>query len=104
MTHMAGLLDELSNVQEMGGPMLDNMLVVYGNEVYLGWTHGPSPEPTFWVGKLGGTVKSPGRFVNMGGTGANWNQMLTTIARAMGVTVDKVGDLGSAGIIPNLIS
>jgi hypothetical protein len=29
--------------------------------------------------------------------------MLTTIANAMGVKVDKVGDLGTAGIIPNLI-
>jgi hypothetical protein len=103
MTHVAGLLDELSNVQEMGAPMLDNMLVVYGNEVYLGWTHGPSPEPTFWVGKLGGTVKSTGRFIDVAGNN-NWNQMLTTVARAMGVMVDKVGDLGSPGIIPNLIS
>jgi hypothetical protein len=101
MGHMAGLLDELSKVQEGGVPMLDNMLVVYGNEVYLGWTHGASPEPTFWVGKLGGAVKSTGRFLTGGG---NWNQMLTTIARAMDVTVDKVGDLGTPGIIPNLLA
>jgi hypothetical protein len=101
MGHIAGLLDELSKIDEGGTPMLDNMLVVYGNEVYLGWTHGASPEPTFWVGKLGGAVKSTGRFVTGGG---NWNQMLTTIARAMGVTVDKVGDLGTPGIIPGLLA
>ena len=102
MGHVAQLVDEFKNVTEMGKPMLDNMLMVYGNEVYLGWTHGVSPEPCFWMGKLGGTVKSTGRFLDIGGKN-NWNQMLTTIARAMGVMVDKVGDLGTPGIIPNLI-
>jgi hypothetical protein len=103
MGHIAQLVDELKKVQEGGKPMLDNMLVVYGNEVYLGWTHGVSPEPTFWMGKLGGVVKSTNRFIDAGGK-YDWNQMLTTIARAMGVTVDKVGDLGAPGIIPNLIT
>jgi len=102
MGHMAQLVDELKNVTEQGKPMLDNMLMVYGNEVYLGWTHGVSPEPTFWLGKLGGVVKSTNRFIDAKGA-YDWNQMLTTIARAMGVTVDKVGDLGKPGIIPNLI-
>ncbi|HXU80355.1 MAG TPA: DUF1552 domain-containing protein [Polyangia bacterium] len=100
--HIAQLIDELKAVQEGGKPMLDNMLVVYGNEVYLGWTHGVSPEPTFWMGKLGGMVPNTGRFIDAGGKW-NWNQMLTTIARAMGVMVDKVGDLGTPGIIPNLL-
>jgi hypothetical protein len=103
MGHMAQLIDELKKVEEQGKPMLDNMLVVYGNEVYLGWTHGVSPEPTFWLGKLGGVVKSTNRFIDVGGKN-DWNQMLTTVARAMGVTVDKVGDLGTPGIIPNLIA
>jgi hypothetical protein len=102
MGHIANLIDELKKVDEGGKPMLDNMLVVYGNEVYLGWTHGVSPEPTFWMGKLGGVVPSTGRFLDIGGK-YNWNQMLTTIANAMGVKVDKVGDLGTPGIIPNLI-
>jgi hypothetical protein len=101
MGHIAQLVDELKNVTEQGKPMLDNMLVVYGNEVYLGWTHGVSPEPTFWLGKLGGVVKSTGRFIDAGGK-YDWNQMLTTIAMAFGVD-KKVGDLGAAGTIPNLI-
>jgi hypothetical protein len=102
MGHIANLVDELKKVNEGGKPMLDNMLLVYGNEVYLGWTHGVSPEPTFWMGKLGGVVPNTGRFIDAGGK-YNWNQMLATIANAMGVKVDKVGDLGTAGIIPNLI-
>jgi hypothetical protein len=102
MGHIANLVDELKNVNEGGAPMLDNMLVVYGNELYLGWTHGVSPEPTFWMGKLGGMVPSTGRFIDAG-MKWNWNQMLQTIAAAMGVNVPKVGDLGTAGIIPNLL-
>jgi hypothetical protein len=102
MGHLANLVDELKKVNEGGKTMLDNMLLVYGNEVYLGWTHGVSPEPTFWMGKLGGMVPSTGRFLDIGGK-YNWNQMLTTIAAAMGVKVDKVGDLGTPGIIPNLL-
>jgi hypothetical protein len=102
MKHISGLLDELKSVQEGGKPMLDNMLVVYANELYLGWTHGVSPEPTWWAGKLGGTVKSTGRFLDYGGK-YTWNQMLTTIAHAFGANVDKVGDLGTPGIIPDLI-
>ena len=58
MDHIAQLLDELKLVQEGGKPMLDNMLVVYGNELYLGWTHGVAPEPCWWAGKLGGAVKT----------------------------------------------
>jgi hypothetical protein len=102
MGHIANLLDELKAVSDNGKPMLDNMLVVYGNELFLGWTHGVSPEPVFWAGKLGGTVKSTGRFLDYAGK-YDWNQMLTTIARAFGVMVDKVGDLGSPGIIPDVI-
>jgi len=103
MGHISQLLDELKGVQEQGKPMLDNMLVVYGNELYLGWTHGVSPEPTFWAGKLGGKVKSTGRFLDVANK-YDWNQMLTTIAQAFGVTTDHVGDLGSAGIIPDLLA
>jgi len=103
MNHIAGLLDELKKVQDGGVPMLDNMLVVYGNELYLGWTHGVSPEPTWWAGKLGGKVKSTGRFLDYAGK-YDWNQMLTTIAAAFGVMVPKVGDLGSPGIIPDLLT
>jgi hypothetical protein len=95
--HIAGLIDNLKAVTENGKPMLDNMLVVYANELYLGWTHGVSPEPCIWMGKLGGTVKSTGRFIT---TKGNHNQMLTTMAHAFGVNIDKVGDLGTPGVLP----
>jgi hypothetical protein len=102
MTHIAQLLDDLKAVQEGGVSMLDNMLVVYGNELYLGWTHGVSPEPCWWAGKLGGRVK-PGRFLDFAGK-FDWNQMLQTLTALYGVNVPKVGDLGNSGTIPPLMS
>jgi len=96
------LFDDLKAVTENGVPMLDNMLVVYANELALGWTHGTNPGPCFWAGKLGGKIK-PGRMLDMTGKG-DWNQILTTVANAMGVKVDKVGDLGTAGMLPGLLS
>ncbi len=102
MDHIAQLLDELKLVQEGGKPMLDNMLVVYGNELFLGWTHGVAPEPCWWAGKLGGAVK-PGRFLDFAGR-YDHNQMLQTMVRLMGVDVPKVGDLGAAGTIPPLLA
>jgi hypothetical protein len=103
MTHLAQLLDDLKSVQAEGGAsLLDNMLVVYGNELYLGWTHGVSPEPCWWAGKLGGRVK-PGRFLDFAGK-FDWNQMLQTMTALFGVNVPKVGDLGSGGTIPPLMA
>jgi hypothetical protein len=102
MTHIAQLLDELKGVQEGGVPLLDNMLVVYGNELYLGWTHGVSPEPCWWAGKLGGRLKT-GRFLDFAGK-FDWNQMLQTMTALYGVNVPKVGDLGAQGVIPPLMS
>jgi hypothetical protein len=102
-THIAELFDDLKAVQENGVPMLDNMLVVYCNELYLGWTHGVTPEPCIWAGKLGGAIKQPGRVIDFA-MKYDHNQMLQTMAHAMGVMVNKVGDLGGMGTIPDLLA
>lgn len=103
MGYIAKMVDELKAIKEQGKPMLDNMLMVYGNEVYLGWTHGVSPEPCFWLGKAGGKIKSTGRFLDFAGK-FDHNQMLQTMTHIMGTPVDKVGDLGKPGILPGIIS
>ncbi len=101
MEHIAQLVDDLKAMKEAGKPMLDSMLVVYANELYLGWTHGVSPSPCFWMGKANGGVKSTGRFLQYGGQ-YDHNQMLQTMAHIMGVKGMKVGDLGKPGILPDL--
>ena len=100
MGHLADLLDALKGVQENGKPMLDNMLVVYANEVHTGWNHDPGPVPAWWAGHLGGVVPKTDRFIDS--SQYDWNQMLVTMAQGMGVNVDKIGNMGGSGKIPGL--
>jgi hypothetical protein len=103
MGHIADLLDQLKQVPEGAGTMFDNMLVVYANELHTGWDHAPGPTACWWAGKLGGMVPRTGRFIDYAGENDH-NQMLCTIAHAMGVTsVNQVGDMGKAGRLPNIL-
>jgi hypothetical protein len=104
MERLATLLDLLKAVREGEGTLLDNMLVVYANELNTGWDHGPGPSPTWWAGRLGGTVRPGGRLLDFTGT-HDHNQMLCTIGRAMGLaTLEQVGDMGGSGILPGLLA
>ena len=105
----AELLDGMKAVTEGAGlNLLDNTLCVYSNELYLGWTHGCDPAAC-WVatgakGKFGGRVR-PGRYIDFAGSGYDYNQLLVTMAHAMGATsVNKVGDLSDKmGKIPTIL-
>jgi hypothetical protein len=104
MGHINDLLDQLKGVAEGGGSMFDNMLVVYVNELHTGWDHAPGPNPVWWAGKLGGKIKSTGRYIDWNST-YDHNQMLCTIAHAMGATsINQVGDMGKGGILPNILT
>jgi hypothetical protein len=105
--HFANLIDQFKAVQEYGQSLFDSTLMVYSNELALGWTHGCSPAATWWAtgakGKFGGTIPRPGRFLDFSGSAFDYNQMLVSMAQAMGATaVDKIGDFGKAGKIPTL--
>jgi hypothetical protein len=104
MGHINTLLDNLKAIPEGEGSMFDNMLVVYVNELHTGWDHAPGPNPIWWAGKLGGVVPKTGRFLDFAGA-YDHNQMLCTMAHAMGVTsVNQVGNMGKGGVIPGLIA
>lgn len=104
MTHVSDLVTSLKGVQEQGGPMLDNTLVVYGSECSTPWDHNAAPPPNLFIGKAGGAISRPGRVVDFGGKNDH-NQYLVTIAHAMGVTsVNKVGDLGLEGKLPGILA
>jgi hypothetical protein len=103
------LFDLFKGVQEGAGTLFDSTLCVYSNELALGWTHGVDPAATWWAtgakGKFGGTVPRPGRFIDFTGSSFDYNQMLVTMAHAMGATmVDKIGDFGKPGTIPSLLT
>jgi hypothetical protein len=103
MERFKELLDLLAGVNEGGKRMLDSMLVVYVNELNTPWNHNAQPSGCWTMGKANGAITRTGRYLNFNGQ-HDHNQFLTTMVHAMGVTsVNKVGDLGSAGIIPNIL-
>jgi hypothetical protein len=104
MERFKELLDLLKGTMEFGKPMLDSMLVVYVHELYTPWNHVAQPASCWTVGRANGAIPRPGRFIDYNNSGDH-NQFLTTMCHAMGATaVTKVGDLGSAGTLPNILT
>jgi hypothetical protein len=103
----ASLIDQLKAVSEGGQTLFDNTICVYSNELSLGWTHGCSPAATWWAtgaaGRGAGALKGTGRFLD--GIG-DYNQMLVTMAHAMGVTsVQRIGNFATKdGPLPNMLA
>jgi Protein of unknown function (DUF1552) len=97
----ADLLGQLAAVKEGEGTLLDNTVVVWGNEANTG-NHAASPAVTVLAGGCGGRLKT-GRFLDL--QGYDWSQLLITFAHAMGVpSLTKFGDLGmKEGDIPTLL-
>jgi hypothetical protein len=96
------LINQLKAVDEGGKPMLDNMLVVYVGELYTPWNHVANPSVAFTFGKLGGAMRT-GRYLDFG-MQKDHNQFLVTMVQALGVSgVNKVGDMGGEGPLPNVL-
>jgi hypothetical protein len=98
----AELLGELDAVAEGDGTLLDNTVVVWGNEAVDG-NHDASSAVFLLAGGCGGALRT-GRLVDAGGY--DWSQLLVTLCHALGVTsVDRVGDLDmKSGDVPLLRS
>jgi hypothetical protein len=114
----AYLLGKMDSVKEGSGTLLDNTLVVIGNEFVSATAHDTDPWPVFIAGSGGGRFKT-GRFVNFptaGGGGGRLfpgspetqsnqpfhTQFLTSVCHHMGAMVPRVGDpsSGPAGPLP----
>jgi hypothetical protein len=92
------LLDKLAAVPEGDGTMLDNTLVVWGNELSRGNSHGNHPVPFVFAGGAGGSIET-GRYLDFGDT--PHNRMLVSICHAMGLTDTQSfgdNDPGSGGL------
>jgi hypothetical protein len=95
----AELLAQLDAVAEGDGTLLDHTLVVWANELADGATHAPGPQPVVIAG--GGAMRL-GRVVDLG-EGVWWNQVLVSIAHAMGAKqIERIGSFGPAGPAPGL--
>ena len=94
------LLTYLDSVPEGSGTLLDNTVVIWGNEANTG-NHGASPAVAVMAGSCGGQLKT-GQYVEL--NGYDWSQLLVTLAHAMGAnSINSIGDLGMKdGDIPAL--
>jgi hypothetical protein len=90
----AYLLDKLANVSEAGGTLLDNTVVVWCIEVGKGNNHAHRDLPFVLAGSCGGQLRT-GRFVDYmanGAAGRPHNDLLVSLARAMGTQDTTFGD------------
>ncbi|MBU8898097.1 DUF1552 domain-containing protein [Corallococcus sp. M34] len=114
---VARLMDTLAATPEGSGSVLDNTLILWGNELGDASGHMNVAIPTVLGGGAGGRFRM-GRFLRLRpGTDplANWqgageplpgavphNKLLTSIAQAFGVQVDRFGHPDYAGTLPGL--
>ncbi|HWA75150.1 MAG TPA: DUF1552 domain-containing protein [Polyangiaceae bacterium] len=85
---LAYLLSRLANIRESdGSTVLDNTLVLWGNEVSLGYTHSHENMPFLMAG--GGWHFRTGRYVTY--QGASHNDLLVSVLNAMGVPATTFG-------------
>ncbi len=87
---VAYLLERLASVPEGDGTMLDNTIVVWGNELARGNSHGGDPIP-FVIAGGGAGVMQPGRFLRY--DNASHHRLLVSLAHAMGV--DSIQSFGN---------
>jgi hypothetical protein len=116
----AEFLAKMDAVKEGNGTLLDNTLIVFGNEFISASSHDTDPWPVFIAGSGGGRFKA-GRYVKFpeAGNGAGGprlfpsdpitqsnqpfhTQFLTSVCQYMGAMVPRVGDpsCGPAGPLP----
>jgi hypothetical protein len=91
---LAYLLGRLASYPEGDGTLLDNTAVLWCNEVGKGNTHAHRDLPFLLAGSCGGYFKT-GRFVDYlagGATGHPHNNLLLSLAHAMGVEESSFGD------------
>jgi len=88
---LAYLIEALKAVPEGEGTMLDNTLIVWGNELADGWTHAQQPSPIVLAGSAGGALQT-GRYLDFGEQ--RHNRLLVSICNLMGLPeVTSFGEL-----------
>jgi hypothetical protein len=98
---VAYLVRQLAAISEGERTLLDNTVLVWGNELSVGNTHSHENVPFLLIGSAGGYFRT-GRYLNMGGVPNN--RLLVSVLNAMGVETTSFGhpDFGQAGPLPGL--
>jgi len=91
------LMDALAAIPEGDGSVLDNTLIVWGNELSRGNSHGNDPVPFVLLGGASGALEM-GRYLQY--DGVRHNRLLVSLCHAMGLDDQSFGntDGGSGGL------
>lgn len=101
--NFAHLLANLNATKELGGSLMDNVLVLWMNELKAGNQHSADNIPTVVAGRAGGKIET-GRFLNFPNKVSNQN-LYVSVLQAMGVDTDTFGDPGTVdGPLQGLLS
>jgi hypothetical protein len=102
-TQFAYFLGKLDSIDEGDGTVLDNSLVLWATEIGESTQHDLTLMPYVFAGSAGGKIRA-GRFIDWGSTRYDNNQMLVSIAHAMGADdLTSFGDAsGKTGPLPDL--
>ncbi len=98
---VAYFVQRLAEVTEGDRTLLDNTVLVWGNEVSLGSSHSHEDIPFVLLGSAGGHFRT-GRFLELGGQPNN--RLLVSLLQALQVEATTFGhpDFGAAGALPGL--
>jgi hypothetical protein len=98
---VAYLVRQLAAITEGERSLLDNTVLVWGNELSVGNTHSHSDIPFVLLGSAGGHFRT-GRFLELGGQSNN--RLLVSLLNAMQVDATTFGhpDFGGAGPLSGL--
>lgn len=86
----AYLLEQLKSVPEGEGTLLDNTLIVWGNELGRGNSHARTKIPFVLAGRAGGAL-STGRFLQYNDSDSHSN-LLVSVGQLMGVDMETFGN------------
>jgi hypothetical protein len=98
---MAELLHQMDSIQEGGGTLLDNTMLIFCNDLSEGAAHSVAPALSWVAGKGGGKLKT-GRLLDLGAF--DFTQLMLTGAQVMGVNVPQIGSLGKPGAITSMLA
>jgi hypothetical protein len=101
---LAYFLGKLDSYPEGDGTLLDNTLVLWATEIGESTQHALSTMPYVLAGSAAGAVRS-GRLIDYGSSQKDNNQLLVSIAHAMGADdLTTFGDSsGATGPLPDLV-
>lgn len=99
-SEVAKLIDDLKATPEGDGTLFDHTLIVWCNELGLGWNHTHDHIPFLLAGSVGGYFKT-GQVIDA--QGAAHNDLLVSIIQAMGIDATTFGNPAyCSGAIPGL--